>query len=77
MHLAREKEQNMEETFFYCQSCDAKITVDQIGLLNEGKCPECGSIEGFSTVSKKESDGFESLTIVNDTEMLERVFEGK
>jgi Zn finger protein HypA/HybF involved in hydrogenase expression len=67
----------MEETFFYCQKCDAKITVDQLALLNEGKCPECHSIQGFSTVSKKESDGFESLTIVNDTEMLEKVFEGK
>jgi len=67
----------MDEMFFYCQGCDAKITVDQLALLNEGKCPECGSLEGFSTLSKKESDGFESLTIVNDTEMLERVFEGK
>jgi transcription initiation factor IIE alpha subunit len=67
----------MEETFFYCQSCEAKITVDQLALLNEGKCPECGSLEGFSTVPKKESDGFESLTIVNDTQMLEKVFEQK
>jgi predicted RNA-binding Zn-ribbon protein involved in translation (DUF1610 family) len=67
----------MEETFFYCQSCDKKITVDQLALLNEGKCPECGSLEGFSTVSRKESDGFESLTIVNDTQMLEKVFAQK
>ena len=67
----------MDAMFFYCQSCDAKITVDQLALLNEGKCPECGSLEGFSTLSKKESDGFESLTIVNDTEILERLFEGK
>lgn len=73
MHPAFEKGKTMEEMFFYCQSCDAKITVDQLGLLNEGKCPECGSIRGFSTVSGKETDGFESLTIVNDTEMLEKV----
>jgi transcription initiation factor IIE alpha subunit len=65
----------MEETFFYCQGCDAKITVDQLGLLNEGKCPSCGSIEGFSTMSKNDADGFESLTVVNDTQMLEKVFE--
>ncbi len=64
----------MEETFFYCQSCDHKITVDQLALLNEGKCPDCGSIEGFSTVSKHDADGFETLTVVNDTEMLEKVF---
>ena len=67
----------MDEMFFYCQSCDTKISVEQLGMLDGGKCPECGSLEGFSTVSKKESDGFESLTVVNDTEMLERVFEGQ
>ena len=67
----------MEESYFYCQSCDEKITIDQLALLNEGKCPGCGSIEGFSTVSLKDSDGFEHLTVVNDAEMLEKVFEGK
>ena len=67
----------MDEIFFYCQSCDCQITVEQLGELDAGKCPECGSIEGFSTLSIKEGDGFESLTVVNDTEMLEKVFEGK
>jgi len=61
-----------EETFFYCQACDAKITLDQLALLNEGKCPKCGSQTGFSTLSKSEQDGFEHLTMINDAEMLEK-----
>lgn len=62
----------MEEFFFYCQACDRKITLDQLALLNEGKCPSCGSQQGFSTLSKNEQDGFEHLTMINDAEMLER-----
>ncbi len=62
------------ETYFYCQSCDAKITMDQLALLNEGKCPTCQSIEGFSSLPKDENDSFESLTVVNDTELLEKTF---
>lgn len=62
------------ETYFYCQSCDAKITLDQLALLNEGKCPTCLSIEGFSSLPKGENDSFESLTVVNDTELLEKTF---
>jgi len=62
----------MEETFFYCQECDAKITLDQLALLNEGKCPSCGSLAGFSTQSKSEQDGFEHLTMINDAQMLEK-----
>jgi transcription initiation factor IIE alpha subunit len=58
------------EMFFYCQSCDKKITIDQLALLNEGKCPECGSLEGFSTVPKDENDSFEQVTVLNDTEFL-------
>lgn len=69
------KQGNIMETFFYCQACNAKITLDQLALLNEGKCPECGSIEGYSTAPKDANDGFEELTVVNDAEMLERVFE--
>jgi uncharacterized paraquat-inducible protein A len=63
------------ETFFYCQSCDAKITIDQLALLNEGKCPACGSIEGFSSVPKSEGDPFTSVTVINDAELLEKSFE--
>ena len=40
------------EIFFYCQACDQKITSDQLALLNEGKCPHCESLEGFSTASR-------------------------
>ncbi|HHD78437.1 MAG TPA: hypothetical protein ENK98_02175 [Epsilonproteobacteria bacterium] len=58
------------EIFFYCQSCDGKITMDQLALLNEGRCPECGSMEGFSTVPKDENDSFEKVTVLNDTEFL-------
>jgi Zn finger protein HypA/HybF involved in hydrogenase expression len=65
----------MSDTYFYCQSCNHKITVDQLALLNEGKCPSCSSLEGFSTVSKDESDGFETLTVINDTQLLEKVFD--
>lgn len=63
------------EIYFYCQACDAKVTTDQLALLNEGKCPSCDSLEGFSTQSKESSDEFESLQIINDTELLEKVFE--
>ncbi len=62
------------DTYFYCQSCDAKITLDQLALLNEGKCPTCHSIEGFSSLPKGENDSFESLTVVNDTVLLEKTF---
>lgn len=58
------------ETFFYCQNCDEKITIDQLALLNEGKCPECDSMEGFSTIPKDENDSFDEVTILNDTEFL-------
>ncbi len=61
-----------EETFFYCQACDAKITLDQLALLNEGKCPRCGSLAGFSTQPKGADDGFEHLTMINDAELLKK-----
>ena len=63
------------ETYFYCQKCDAKITMDQLALLNEGKCPKCGSHEGYSTMSKTEGDPFTTTTIINDTELLSKVFD--
>lgn len=59
------------EIFFYCQNCDKKITTDQLALLNEGKCPECGSMEGFSTLPKDQNDSFEQVTVLNDTEFLD------
>ena len=59
-----------EEIFFYCQDCNAKISVDQLGLLNEGKCPTCGSNYGFSTAQKGESDQFEGAVVLNDTDFL-------
>ena len=62
----------MEEIFFYCQACDKKITLDQLALLNEGKCPFCGSLEGFSTLPKDEKDGFEQLTMLNDSDLLKK-----
>jgi transcription initiation factor IIE alpha subunit len=64
----------MGETYFYCQACDAKITIDRLALLNEGKCPSCGSIEGFSTASKEEGDTFETLRVINDSDLLEKTF---
>ena len=65
------------ESYFYCQSCDEKITVAQLALLNEGKCPACESMMGFSTLPKDENDSFETLTVVNDTELLEKSFSEK
>jgi len=65
------------ETYFYCQACDTKITIDQLALLNEGKCPSCESIEGFSSVPKSEGDPFTTVTVINDTELLEKSFEQK
>lgn len=65
------------DTLFYCQSCDGPITVDQLATLDAGKCPKCGSIEGFSSVSKSENDPFETIKIINDIELLEKTFEGK
>lgn len=62
------------ETFFYCQSCDAKITVGQLALLNKGRCPGCGTMEGFSSIPKSEGDPFEKLTLINDTELIEKIF---
>ncbi|MFT5661119.1 MAG: Zn finger protein HypA/HybF involved in hydrogenase expression [Sulfurimonas sp.] len=63
------------EILFYCQSCNEKITTDQLSLLNEGKCPKCHSIEGFSTAPKGENDSFETLRVINDVELLEKSFE--
>ncbi len=63
----------MEETYFYCQGCDGVITVDQLALLNEGKCPHCHEMIGFSTVRKDEHDGFEQVTMLNESEMLKEV----
>lgn len=63
------------EIYFYCQSCDEKITMYQLALLNEGKCPKCDSLEGFSTAPKSENESFESLMVINDTELLEKSFE--
>jgi transcription initiation factor IIE alpha subunit len=63
------------EMFFYCQNCDEKITMDQLALLNEGKCPSCRSIEGFSSAPKSENESFETLTVINDTELLEKSFD--
>lgn len=64
----------MSEMFFYCQDCDAKITLDQLSLLNEGKCPTCGSNIGFSSMPKDDNDGFEEAVVLNDTDFLENDF---
>lgn len=63
------------ETYFYCQECDTKISIDQLALLNEGRCPQCGSFEGYSTMSKTEGNPFVTTTIINDTELFSRVLE--
>jgi hypothetical protein len=76
MHLLfykKKMESNME-IYFYCQNCNEKITTDQLALLNEGECPKCRTIEGFSSAPKSENDTFEFLTIINDTELLEKSF---
>ncbi len=65
------------EQFFYCQACDAKITLDQLAMLNEGKCPGCASIEGFSSVPKSVGDPFTTVTVINDAELLEKSFEAQ
>ncbi len=59
-----------EETCFYCQNCNAAISIDQLGKLDEGACPSCGSNLGFSTAPKGESDGFEEAVVLNDTDFL-------
>jgi len=64
------------DTFFYCQGCNAKITLDQLALLNGGRCPACGSMEGFSTMPKDAADPFDSVTVINDAELLEKSFSG-
>lgn len=64
-----------EEVFFYCQECDEKITLDQLALLNAGKCPHCGSLAGFSTMPKSENDGFEQMTMLNDSDLLKKSLE--
>jgi len=65
------------EIFFYCQNCDEKITTDQLALLNEGQCPSCKSIQGYSTAPKSENDTFDTLTVINDVDLLEKSFEGE
>lgn len=65
------------EMFFYCQSCDAKITVDQLSLLHEGRCPACGALDGFSTSSKSEVDPFEYTTMINDADLLKKTLDGE
>lgn len=62
------------QMYFYCLTCNHKITMEQIGLLNEGKCPNCSSLEGFSSSPKSQNDKFETLTVINDTELLKGHF---
>lgn len=38
-------------------------------------CPSCGTIEGFSTAPKSENETFDSLRVINDSELLEKAFE--
>jgi transcription initiation factor IIE alpha subunit len=73
--FAASKESNMDEIFYYCQECDGTITIDRLALLNEGKCPECGSTAGFSSESKASQDVFDNLTMVNDSDLLKAVLD--
>lgn len=60
----------MEEILFYCQDCNAKVSSEQLAMLDEGRCPTCGSNYGFSTSPKGESDQFEEAVVLNDTDFL-------
>lgn len=61
------------EIYFYCQACDQQITSNQLAELDEGKCPHCNSLEGFSTASKEKNSVFETLTVLNDAEFLQKI----
>ncbi|MDD2356579.1 MAG: hypothetical protein PHX13_01545 [Thiovulaceae bacterium] len=61
----------MNEMFFYCQDCNGKINLDQLALLDQGKCPICGSNYGFSSSPKGEHDQFEGAVVLNDTDFLQ------
>ncbi|WP_428738196.1 hypothetical protein [Sulfurimonas sp.] len=61
-----------EEIVYYCQECDEKITIEQLASLDAGKCPKCGSIEGFSTFPKDSTNGFkDDAVILNEAIFLE------
>lgn len=68
------EEKTMSDIFFYCLSCNDKITVDQLALLNEGKCPSCGSLDGFTTDPKANSEKFQDAVVLNDQDFLEKSF---
>ena len=61
------------EILFYCQACDQTIKAEELAFLNEGKCPHCDSLEGFSSARKEENEIFETLTVLNDTEFLKKI----
>jgi phage FluMu protein Com len=58
------------EIVFYCQKCDHAMDSSQFAELTDGKCPNCYSLEGFSTLSKKENDPFIGTTMINDSDLL-------
>lgn len=63
---------SQEEIYYYCQECDHAITIEQLGSLVEGKCPKCGSNEGFSTFPKDSANGFkDDAVILNEAIFLE------
>lgn len=63
------------DTYFFCQNCDAKITMGQLALLDDGKCPSCNQLEGFSTLSKSEVDPFKTVAVINDAQLFEEMFD--
>lgn len=58
---------------FYCQECGHGITVEMIGQLDEGRCPQCGTQTGFSTTKPGEDDGFDKVVVLNDTEAFKEI----
>lgn len=58
------------EILFYCQDCDHTIKSDTFAELTDGKCPDCYSMKGFSTLSSKEHDPFVGVSMINDSELL-------
>lgn len=67
----------MEAILFYCQNCDHKIDVAVFATLEAGKCPNCQSQAGFSTLSKEDQDPFIHTTMINDSDLLQKSLDKK
>lgn len=64
----------MEEVHYFCQSCEDKLSLEQIAQITDAKCPSCGSTEGFSTATIETNKAFSSeATVVNDSDFLSKL----